>query len=404
MQEQKVLAAAIKSRKAYEAIGPYVEDGDFTEQAAIVWAGLADYYKRDADCESCDPASLSGQVARTISSERHRSQFETLIHNLAASEISAANIIFDFIGVKQDAASAILATALLAGKGVETTIPLVEEYEKWAEATTLEGDGTTEVLQGFPLSELSQTYADGELIRLWPGSLNQKLDGGLLRGHHVVIFARPEMGKTMFVINATAGFLAQELRVLYVGNEDPIRDVALRMVCRLTRLTKYEVLANTEAAQNAALEKGYGNLILAPLAPGTPHEIEKLVDEYKPDVLIIDQLRNLRMKEDNRAVQLEKAATAARNIGKRHNLLVISVTQAGDSAGGKAVLEMGDVDSSNTGIPAQADLMVGIGASQEDIDLHRRVISLPKNKRSGRHDYFPVKVDEGCSRILGMEE
>jgi hypothetical protein len=110
------------------------------------------------------------------------------------------------------------------------------------------------------------------------------------------------------------------------------------------------------------------------------------------------------MKEDSLTRQLEKAAMAARNLGKKHGAMVMSVTQAGDSASGKAILEMGDVDSSNTGIPAQADVMVGIGASMEDIEMGRRVISLPKNKRSGQHGYFPVRVDPTRSRILGMEE
>ena len=79
--------------------------------------------------------------------------------------------------------------------------------------------------------------------------------------------------------------------------------------------------------------------------------------------------------------------------------MVITVTQAGDSASGKSILDMGDVDSSNTGIPAQADVMVGIGMSDEDEANGRRVISLPKNKPGGNHGTFPVLVDPTKSRI-----
>jgi hypothetical protein len=61
---------------------------------------------------------------------------------------------------------------------------------------------------------------------------------------------------------------------------------------------------------------------------------------------------------------------------------------------------MGDVDSSNTGIPAQADVMIGIGMSREDELNNRRVISLPKNKPGGNHDAFPVQVDLTKSRVF----
>jgi hypothetical protein len=151
-----------------------------------------------------------------------------------------------------------------------------------------------------------------------------------------------------------------------------------------------------------AREMGYDNWIAARMYPGSPAEIGALCEEYQPDILVIDQLRNIRMKEDNYVQKLEKAASAARNLGKRYDCLVLSVTQAGDSASGKPVLDMGDVDSSNTGIPAQADVMVGIGCSEDDKDNGRRVLSLPKNKRSGNHDFFPVRIDPTKSRIISV--
>jgi RecA-family ATPase len=198
-----------------------------------------------------------------------------------------------------------------------------------------------------------------------------------------------------------AGFLRQEKVVLYVGNEDPMLDITIRVVSRLTGLTKYEIYDDLDGAHQAACAMGYEDLILAPLAPGTPREIEALVTEFKPDVLIIDQLRNLNTGDDHFVQSLEKAATAARNIAKAHDVLVVSATQAGDSATGKKVLDMGDVDSSNTGIPAQADVMIGISDYVDD--RGRVTFSLPKNKRSGRHDFFEVEFDTTTSRIRSVD-
>lgn len=406
MSERKVLAAVLKSRKAYDEIKDKLTQGDFTEQANVIWREVDAFYGRDAQAETCDIELVGNGISRSLKAAKHRDAFAELLRDISSSTVSADNVVHDFLAVKREAVGARLATKLVSGdeSGVDE---LMEEYKTWQEnhVTTDLGD-SRQVLRGSPLAEIIRPYTEGELIRVWPTSLNNRLDGGLLRGHHMVVFARPEMGKTMFLVNAVAGFLAQKLVVLYVGNEDPITDIILRVVCRLTQRDKFTVLSSPEDSEAAAREKGYDNFIIAALAPGTPREIDDLVEEFKPDVLLIDQLRNINVanKEGNYTQQLEKAATSVRNIGKRHGVLVISVTQAGDSASGKAILDMGDVDSSNTGIPAQADVMVGIGATQEDQQMGRRVLSLPKNKRSGNHSYFPVRVDPALNRIINVED
>jgi hypothetical protein len=93
------------------------------------------------------------------------------------------------------------------------------------------------------------------------------------------------------------------------------------------------------------------------------------------------------------------AATAMRNIGKRHSVLVISVTQAGDSADQKKVLGMGDIDFSNTGIPAQADLMLGMGVDDQLERDNARMLATPKNKIGGSHVHFLVRINPTISRI-----
>jgi KaiC/GvpD/RAD55 family RecA-like ATPase len=399
--ESKVIAAAIKSRDAYDSIASNVVDGDLTEQAALIWRVVGDYYERDGNAESCDGELLAAAVCREITSDKHREAIGPVVLGLAASDASPQNVIHDFIAVKREAAGEKLAAALIAGRHNGTTTDLLAEYEGWNNAENF-GEDEEQVVRGMLLEDIAAVYDPDELIEVWPSSLNQRLDGGLLRGHHLVVFARPEMGKTMFVVNATAGFLRQGLTVLYIGNEEPLEDIALRIISRLSLKDKHEVFADKDSAYETACEAGYNNLIMAKMYPGSPREIEKLMREYKPDVLVIDQLRNLRMKEDNYVQKLEKAASAARNLGKQHNALVVSVTQAGDSASGKAILDMGDVDSSNTGIPAQADVMVAIGASAEDEEIGRRVLSLPKNKRSGNHDHFPVRIDPTRSRITAI--
>ncbi len=57
------------------------------------------------------------------------------------------------------------------------------------------------------------------------------------------------------------------------------------------------------------------------------------------------------------------------------------------------------IDFSNTGIPAQADLMIGIGVTKEYEENGLRMLSLPKNKLSGRHVHFPLRLSNQISRL-----
>jgi archaellum biogenesis ATPase FlaH len=347
-----------------------------------------------------DEQLLSGEVQRGLSSDKHRTLFDTTICDLASLDISARNVTKDFLAVKLEAARGRLATTLLAGTDDEQAL---HEYVKWTNGASLnDGELSSEILHGLSLTTLVDTVQPSGLISLAPDHLTSVLDGGVLRGHHVIVFARPEIGKTLFLINLVAVFLKQDLRVLYVGNEEPIKDIALRLVGRLTGATKWDIFDDPQLADSIARENGYDNLIMAQLAPGTIGRIGKLMDKYEPDVVIIDQLRNLFTKEESRVNELDKLARGVRDLGIEHNALMVSVTQAGDTASGKAILTMSDIDSSKTGIPASGDVIIGIGATSEDEKRNRRMLTLCKNKRSGNHDSFPVMIDPTLCTIRSI--
>jgi KaiC/GvpD/RAD55 family RecA-like ATPase len=204
------------------------------------------------------------------------------------------------------------------------------------------------------------------------------------------VFARPEKGKTLFTINLSCGFLTQGLDVLYIGNEEPAEDIRMRFRMRLLQKPKQLIRQYPDKAAEALAKLNVGRLNIAALSPGTFPEIERLVDKYSPKVVVLDQLRNLAVDNDSRTGQLEAAANLARALAKSRGVLVVSVTQAGDSATGKVYLAMNDVDSSKTGIPAAVDLMIGVGGDDQMAASGLLGISLPKNKLSGSHESFTV--------------
>ena len=403
MNEHKVLAACLRDGAAFQKINAHVEKGDFTDQGLIVYDTVKDWYARDPGANSCDYDIILSRIVERVGNDKHIDQFRQVLEELRTTDVSPPNIVYDFLAVRREALANKLAEALLGGSDGEKQAELLEQYQHYLNATQLDEDNTGVVLRGATLDELCHRYSDENLIRLWPSALNERLSGGVIRGHHIVIFAMPEVGKTLFMVNAVAGFLKQGLTVLYIGNEEPIHDINMRVVSRLGRVTTPEVVAKCAAAQEVVDSPEYNNLILADTAR-TAGDVRELIDIYSPDVVILDQLRNLRVagvKDTNKTQQLEKAATEARFIAKDCNVLVVSVTQAGDSARNKTTLDDGDVADSNTGIPAQCDMLFGISKGPDDGEF-RRTITMVKNKRNGVHDYFPVRLEPQYSRIVNI--
>ena len=367
---------------------------------------VGDYYTRDPDTQHVLPDVLMAQISESIRNPKHVALFGTLVADAVSAAASAPNVRAAVLMAKQQEVSDKLAQALTTGHGTPQAVDeLIEEVKRFRSMTALEEieEAGMEVFADVSLRDLIMRESDPtNLIKVYPQSLNDRLDGGAKRGHHIVVYGRPESMKTGTVINIGAGAVRQGFRVLHFINEDRPEDIIVRKTSNLSGLTKHQIYNDPERAERISYDNGGQNYIVINAKPGSLQEIENEIERYEPDVIIVDQLRNIKVKADNRVNQLEYAATGVRNIGKKCNVLAISVTQAGDSAEGKAVLDMGDVDYSNTGIPAQADVMIGVGVTPALEAEGRRMFSLPKNKVSGNHDSFPVNVVPPLSRVKNV--
>lgn len=398
--EKTLVSAMMHSRSSFNVIQEYLTIKQYSRQFQILFENIRQYYNRDLDAVFVDRNTLLELVATTLKNEKHLADFTQIVDESCAIQVSEPNIKQVVLLAKQEEYGALVAQAIVNKSN--NLDELLEEYTKLRKSTELEDAHTgLEVFTEVNLKELiEKEYDPSSFLKVYPQSLNDRLDGGAKGGHHIVAFGRPEAGKSMFAINAACGFVRQEAKGLYFINEDRPKDIILRITSNLTGMNKHEIRDNPVLAQDKAYAAGFGNIIVINCAPGTPNQIEEeLSKHHEAKWIVIDQLRNLKVKSENRTNQLEAAATAVRNIAKVGNVVALSVTQAGDSASGKAQLEQGDVDSSNTGIPAQADLMVGIGINMELEAAGCRQLSLPKNKLSGDHSTFPVKVDPFLSRI-----
>lgn len=378
MLERKIVGACIRDREAYEVFAASERPGELGDELLPLWEVTKDFYDRDPSATEADVDVLRGLLqSRGVSPKHTQSELELLDMCLAETATSSdANI---HAMIREQALKSVgmrLASALV---GEKDEARVERELEKYLEVRGSAAGSSEEPLDWG--EALAREVDRSNRFVVSPKVLNQYIRGGLLPGHNVTIFGRPESGKTALAITMACGFARRGVRVLYVGNEDPIEDLMIRAVCNLTGWDADQVAADPAGAERLARERGADNLRMMEASPGTVTEVAAAVKRYKPQVLFVDQLRNLSAgKTENYTRTLDANAQAVRAIGKRFGVVTISVTQAGDSASGRPVLDMGDVDSSNTGIPGAADLMIGVGVTDALDAAGHRMLSLCKNK------------------------
>lgn len=407
MLELQLIKAGLSNRGDFLTILKYISPDKYQKELKYLLKFIHEYYQRDTSCTHVDLALLKAQIAEVTDNDKHITRFHELLDTANAVETSSGNVAALCIIARQHEVKVTLATALANDEAPEKIDAIMQEYNQLRAASSLgdlEAGEESEVIENINVEELTQARLQrGSLMELYPLSLNRRIDGGLEGGDHVVLFGPTEIGKSAFSINAAAGFAYQGFPGLYLINEDKTSRIASRLVSCLSGMDKYGVMNDPARAQRIADSRGLRNVRVIGLTPGSIRGVAALVEKYDPRWVVTDQMRNLITgTRNNRVVQLEETATGLRNIGKAANVAMVSVTQAGDSATNKIFLEVGDVDYSNVGIPSQADLMVGIGADAKLKGEGNRGLSLPKNKLSGDHAEFFVKLVDSLSQVRDL--
>lgn len=404
MQEYKILRAMGGSRKHYESVRRFVDASILSPRGVNVLREIDEYYEADDKAASVDWEIVRGRLLRSVETvPKHKEEFNEYLNILVnLTDVSEVNVVREVKDALLDKHAMSMADAVFNGDRKELD-RLLEQYLLVRDHDDLNLE-VEERYSGLSVEELSSHFEQGNRIRIGPALLTHHLGGGLRRGHHLLLAARPEVGKSMFALNMAGAVLRQGYRVLYVGNEDPIVDLMMRLVSNLSGMTEEQLLRDPKRGMEIACANGYEQATFVGMAPGSIEAIGAVCRTVAPDVLIIDQLRNLSASTENNTQRLDVVARGARNLARLHNCAVISVTQAGDSAEGRLVLTMGDVDGSNTGIPGACDVMVMVGCNDEHYHNNWRVLSLPKNKLGRYHGHFTVEVQPELSRVISSRE
>ena len=227
---------------------------------------------------------------------------------------------------------------------------------------------------------------------------------GIGEGNLIIVFARPESGKTAFWVNMVAGrngFATQGAKVCALINEEPAIRTQMRLINAYTGMTFAEIKEDPQKAGDLWSQIKHQIRILDSV-DWTLEKIDSYVAKEKPDILIIDQLDKVHMggsfaRGDEK---LRAIYTGAREIAKRRDCSLIGISQASADASGKWDMTFDMMENSKTGKAAEADVIIGVGykPNSDYSNDNDRSLSVSKNKITGWHGKIMVKIVPEVSR------
>jgi replicative DNA helicase len=222
-----------------------------------------------------------------------------------------------------------------------------------------------------------------------------------------IVFARPETGKSAFLISIIAGpggFCQQGAKVLYLGNEERTTRTKLRAIQACSGMTREEITSNPDLAMSK-YQAIKDRLIMKDVQEWDLDTINAYCEKIKPDAIFIDQADKVTIsgQYNSSHERLRELYRSLRELAKRHDCALIGVSQASAEAEGKTRVDFSMLEGSKTGKAAEADLIIGIGKASSGDDNepdNRRFINVSKNKLSGFHGYVIAMIEPEVSRYV----
>jgi replicative DNA helicase len=378
-------------RKTYDRFFYLLKEEMFTREIWNILKSLEKYYK---DYPTVDSVDISDFAAWFRVTTNHcvvpatATIYNKIFSQLATHICNTTNIdtvmkLFleqDYASKIQDISMEILTKA--GGKTLDDIVVLADKYSTEASKFAVEDTAlvTTDV------HELLRHTIGGTGYNWRIQNLNESL-GPLRSGNFIVVGARPDSGKTTFLLSE-ATFIASQLKdkecVLWLNNEEKGEKIGRRIIEAGAGVTT-EQLRTDPMGSVEKFEKEVGPLSRIKVIYQTLmhiKEVEGWCKKFKPSVIIFDQLWKVHGFEKDSANETSRQTMLfawARGLAGVYGP-VVAVHQLGGEAEGERYPPMSNLYGSQTGIQGEADAIILIGRSHDPREQDIRFFSLPKNK------------------------
>lgn len=242
------------------------------------------------------------------------------------------------------------------------------------------------------LEELANGTIKHPGLRWRLDTLNKML-GSLRKGDFGFIFARPETGKTTFLASEVT-FMAEQLGensgpIIWLNNEEQGSKVKLRCYQASLGLSTAQLLGNLNGHAEDYRERTRSKLKIFDSATIHKNTVLRLCKQYKPSLLIFDQIDKIQgFDNDREDLRLGAIYMWARELAKEF-CPVIGVCQSDGTGEGVKWLTMAHVANAKTAKQAEADWILGIGKIHDAGYENLRFLHASKNKLLGDEDSDP---------------
>ena len=253
---------------------------------------------------------------------------------------------------------------------------------------------------------------------------NKITKGGIPNKTLNICLAGTGVGKSLFMCHNAASVLQQGKNVLYITMEMAEERIAERIDANLMDLPiqQLESLPKTVFSEKIGkiAQASIGKLIIKEYPTGAAHSGHfrallnelKLKKNFKPDMIYIDYLNicsSSRMKAMGGSINsysyIKAIAEELRGLAIEFNVPIMSATQTTRS--GFSNTDVGLEDTSESfGLPATADLMFALIATEELDELNQVMVKQLKNRYNDPTKYkrFVIGIDRARMKLYDVEE
>ena len=252
---------------------------------------------------------------------------------------------------------------------------------------------------------------------------NKITNGGLVPKTFNVLMGGPGTGKTLVMCHMAAAYLAQGKDVLYITMEMAEERISERIDANLLNVPIKDIQHLSKEKYDEKIgklrKKTDGKLIVKeyPTSQAGSAHFRHLLNELKlkkdwqPEIIFVDYL-NICMSSRfkfganvNSYTYIKSIAEELRGLAVEREVILISATQVNREGYGSSDIAMENV-SESFGLPATADLFLGIITNDELQQLNQLMIKQLKNRYNDptENAKFVVGVDRSKMRLYDCEQ
>lgn len=389
------LLRMLSTRGGYEKIYSNIPMQSLTLHTQTICKDIKKYYDKFTEHQSIDYVQFKDMF------------FGYWHRNMEDDKITFYNKILDRAADVQDAVShSVILNSLLELSLADNTMHLLEKYNDGEDIMlTEELSSLVEQTKAAQERKNDDTYIhidtdallaeehDDTGLHYRLGALESSLKPARFGDDFTLVAARPNQGKTTFVLHEITHFAGQvdDRPILWLNNEGRGERIVKRAIqvalgATMSEMVKLNEQGKLVDAYESAIGAPHDRIRVKNIHDYWSWEVEELIDTHNPKVVVFDMIDHIKFSGLTRSNGvrtdeiLEEMYKWARNLGVKFNLVPWATSQVSVDGEGIPYPDKSMLKDSKTGKQGAVDTIIMLGHSNDPLLETSRYVSTPKTK------------------------